>query len=139
VRDLIRDARRRGAAVFLNSHLLGEVEATCDRVAFVQSGRIVHTLSLEAEASGIDVELRAGGLDASALQALSALGPVTVANGHVAAGPSTIRLRVADETTLPRIARVLVERGAELYELKAARKSLETWFVEVMGDEQRPG
>ncbi len=46
VRDIIAELRQRGTTVFLNSHLLGEVEATCDRVAFVKQGRIVHELAL---------------------------------------------------------------------------------------------
>ena len=41
VRSIIDDLRADGVTVFLNSHLLGEVEATCDRVAFVKRGRIV--------------------------------------------------------------------------------------------------
>jgi ABC-2 type transport system ATP-binding protein len=35
VRGLLHDLKARGTTVFLNSHLLGEVEATCDRVAFI--------------------------------------------------------------------------------------------------------
>jgi ABC-2 type transport system ATP-binding protein len=46
VREIIQELRDRGTTVFLNSHLLGEVEATCDRVAFVRQGRIVRELSL---------------------------------------------------------------------------------------------
>lgn len=38
VRDVIREQRDRGATVFLNSHLLGEVEKSCDRVAFIREG-----------------------------------------------------------------------------------------------------
>jgi hypothetical protein len=39
--------------------LLGEVEATCDRVAFVKRGRVVHELSLtDAPAQALEVELR---------------------------------------------------------------------------------
>src|SRR5262249_28390129 len=41
VRRIIRDLRERGTAVFLNSHLLGEVERVCDRVAIVDHGRVV--------------------------------------------------------------------------------------------------
>src|SRR5580765_8396558 len=52
VRDIIKELRDRGTAVFLNSHLLGEVEATCDRVVFVKAGRTVHELSLGAETAG---------------------------------------------------------------------------------------
>ena len=38
VRDIIRDLKDRGTTVFLNSHLLSEVEITCDRVAFIKFG-----------------------------------------------------------------------------------------------------
>ena len=41
MRDIIDELRADQVTVFLNSHLLGEVEATCDRVAFVKRGRIV--------------------------------------------------------------------------------------------------
>src|SRR5256885_12380668 len=46
VRDLIRELKTRGTSVFLNSHLLGEVEATCDRVVFVKQGRVIHELDM---------------------------------------------------------------------------------------------
>ena len=46
VRDIISELRDRGTTVFLNSHLLGEVEATCDRVAFVKQGRTIHEMGL---------------------------------------------------------------------------------------------
>jgi ABC-2 type transport system ATP-binding protein len=118
--------------VFLNSHLLGEVEATCDRVVFVKAGRTVHELSLAAQA-GLEVELRTGPLDAAAREALAAFGaPECGADGRV-------RLHVANEEVLPAIAATLVGRGVALYEMKAARKSLEAWFLEVMGEGQRPG
>jgi ABC-2 type transport system ATP-binding protein len=133
VRDIIHELRDAGTAVFLNSHLLGEVEATCDRVVFVKEGRTVHELSLAHEAAGLDVEVRASGIDAAAVEALARHGRVVESRDGV------VRLRVADEAALPEIARTLVSRGAALYELKAARKSLEAWFLEVMGDEQRPG
>ncbi len=41
VRAIIGEARDRGSAVLLNSHLLGEVERLCDRVAIVHRGRVV--------------------------------------------------------------------------------------------------
>ncbi|MBV9670760.1 MAG: ABC transporter ATP-binding protein, partial [Acidobacteriales bacterium] len=43
VRDVIRAQRDRGATVFLNSHLLSEVEITCDRVAFIKTGEVIET------------------------------------------------------------------------------------------------
>ena len=46
VRDIIHDLRQRGTAVFLNSHLLSEVEITCDRVAFIKFGQILQVSRL---------------------------------------------------------------------------------------------
>ena len=134
VRDIIRELRDQGTAVFLNSHLLGEVEATCDRVVFVKRGRTVHELSLAASAAtDVAVELRIGPHDAEALAGLSALGR------EVAEADGVIRMRVASEDALPGIARWVVGRGLALYEIKAQRRSLESWFLEVMGEDQRPG
>jgi hypothetical protein len=50
-----------------------------------------------------------------------------------------VRLRVDDESRLPAIAATLVGRGVPLYQQRAARKSLEQWFLEVMGGDGRPG
>jgi ABC-2 type transport system ATP-binding protein len=40
-RDMVEDLRRTGTTVFLSSHVLTEVEATCDRVGIIRGGRIV--------------------------------------------------------------------------------------------------
>src|SRR5215831_76332 len=71
VRDLIRDLKRSGTAVFLNSHLLGEVEATCDRVVFVKQGRTVRELTLAAADRALEVELRLGASDVATLTGLA--------------------------------------------------------------------
>src|SRR5215831_7234545 len=61
VRDVIKAQRDRGATVLLNSHLLGEVEITCDRVAFIKNGEVVETHTLEGEAKEQNtVLIRAG-------------------------------------------------------------------------------
>jgi ABC-2 type transport system ATP-binding protein len=133
VRDIIEEQRARGTTVFLNSHLLGEVEATCDRVAFVKRGRTVRELSLREVPSLLDVQLRIDRTDASTLAGLQAFGT------GIRVESNTVHLRVPNEETLPLIARWLIERGIALYELKGRRKSLEQWFVEIMGTDQRPG
>jgi ABC-2 type transport system ATP-binding protein len=133
VRGIIDDLRARGTTVFLNSHLLGEVEATCDRVVFVKQGRVIRELSLAERPTGVDVELKIDRTDALTLTGLAAFGAVqSDADGSV-------RLRLADERAAADVARWVVERGIALYELRVVRKSLEEWFLEIMGDEQRPG
>jgi ABC-2 type transport system ATP-binding protein len=134
VRDLIRELRAHGVTVFLNSHLLGEVEATCDRVVFLKAGRIVaeRRLADDAEA-GVHVELRAEALGDDAWAELTALGRDVRRDG------AFVRLTVADDDVLPEIAARLVARGARLHHLVAARPSLEAQFLAVMGDDGRPG
>jgi len=133
VRDVIRELRARGASVFLNSHLLGEVEATCDRVAFVKQGRVVRERRLDAADAAIEVELRADGLDEAGIAELASLGHDLRRAG------SRVLLRVDREDVLPEIARRVVARGAQLRHLSAARPSLEEQFLEVMGGDGRPG
>ena len=133
VRELIQELRERGTTVFLNSHLLGEVEATCDRVAFVREGRIVRELSLPEAPGDFAVELRVTPLEAGVLAELAKFGSGVTRVGDV------VRLRVAAESVIPEIASWLVARGLKVYEVRCRRRSLEEWFVEVMGDGQRPG
>ncbi len=141
VRDVVKELRAAGTAVFLNSHLLGEVEATCDRVAFIKQGRTIHEMALAAGADEVTVELRVGRADAETLEGLAALGQALerLPRGADDAPGDRLRLRVRDGEALPSVARFLVARGAELYEMRLVRKSLEAWFLQVMGDDQRPG
>jgi ABC-2 type transport system ATP-binding protein len=63
VRALIERLRARGTTVFLNSHLLGEVERVCDRVCIVDRGRVVAEGSVDAlvgETRGVRVRTDEG-------------------------------------------------------------------------------
>ena len=130
VRDVIHELKARGACVFLNSHLLGEVEATCDRVVFMKQGRVVHELDLAVQPAGLEVELRVEGAPDALL---AAHGQVLGRDG------ATVRVRVPDEAALPALAAALVAGGARLFAMSPRRRSLEATFLEVMGEDQRPG
>jgi ABC-2 type transport system ATP-binding protein len=130
VRDLIHELRAGGACVFLNSHLLGEVEATCDRVVFVKQGRVVYELEMSASPSGLEVELRVEGASDAVLAAHGAL---------LARSAGMARVRVENEEALPALAAALVASGARLYAMTPHKRSLEATFLEVMGEDQRPG
>src|SRR4029450_12744163 len=62
VRAIIREARERGSAVFLNSHLLGEVERLCDRVAIINHGRVIAAGTLVDLLGESAVRIRVTGL-----------------------------------------------------------------------------
>ncbi len=131
VRDLIRELRDSGTTVFLNSHLLGEIEVTCDRVAFIQHGEVVRTEALNALAKGeVQVTLRARGLTAAVLAGLGRWATAIRADGEQAT------LVMTDgEGFLPDLARYLTAQGVDIYALTPQRLSLEEIFIRTVGTE----
>ena len=133
VRNLIGELRQQGTTVFLNSHLLSEVEISCDRVAFVKNGRIVREIALKDEAGQLEVEIRLRPLTSELLKSLESFG------NDIRSEDGLVRLRVSTEETLPEITRWLVNQGVRVYQVQASRKSLEAIFLEIMGQDNRPG
>ncbi len=128
VRDIIKDQRARGATVFLNSHLLGEVEITCDRVAFIKQGEVLDTRELKGLTGGeIRVSIRARSLGDGSLIGLSQWASSVRLDGQ--------RLTFDVHTTdvLPEILRYLVAQGADVYEVVPQRTSLEELFLQIVG------
>lgn len=128
VRDIIHDLRKEGTSVFLNSHLLSEIEVTCDRVAIIRNGEVVRLLEMAAMDQGqATVLIRADGITPAICSGLSAWGEdVRADDGHVT-------LTVKDESALPEITRYLVAQGAAVYQITPQRLSLEELFIETVG------
>jgi ABC-2 type transport system ATP-binding protein len=134
VRSIIDELRADGVTVFLNSHLLGEVEATCDRVAFVKRGRVVAERRLATLNETLDLELRVPSAGSTILQGLSRFGTNVVQHQ-----PGVIGMRIESDAVIPAVVRWLVEQGVPIHAVQPRRKSLEDIFLDVMGDDERPG
>ncbi len=134
VRDIIRDLRAQGTTVFLNSHLLSEVEITCDRVVFIKRGAVVKVVALNELGQGaIPVEIRTGILPSDP-RARSDLTAGLARWGHdVRVDNDRVRLIVDDEQSLPEVARWLIGQGIDLYGLIPQRASLEDLFLQIVG------
>jgi ABC-2 type transport system ATP-binding protein len=133
VRSIIDELRADDVTVFLNSHLLGEVELTCDRVAFVKRGRVVAERSLATRAETLDLELRVTPVAVAILEGLSRFG-----TNVVQPQPDLIALQTND-AAVPAIVSWLVQHGVQIHAVQPRRKSLEDVFLEVMGEDERPG
>ena len=132
VRDVIRHLRERGTTVFLNSHLLSEVEVTCTRVAFVAGGRVRHMADLREYQGGLlMVSLRVGRVDEGLIDGLGQW----ATRIEVDADARTLTLQLPDESALPEIARWVVGRGTDLYGLSRRVVSLEDLFISVVGSD----
>ena len=130
VRDIIHDLRRQGTSVFLNSHLLSEIEVTCDRVAFIKHGEVIRVSELKTlNETQSSVTIRAARLTSEALAGLSQWGRDLRADGD------TITLAVANEALMPEIVRYLVAQGAEVFAVTPQRLSLEDLFIQTVGTE----
>jgi len=131
VRDIIRGERTRGATVFLNSHLLSEVEITCDTVVFIKQGEVVGSRDLRASPDGaIHVHIRATNLRQEILPGLSSW----TSSAHL----QNDRLSVSTNSMdlLPQILRYLVTSNVDVFECTPQRLSLEESFLKIMGEDQ---
>jgi ABC-2 type transport system ATP-binding protein len=141
VRAIIHELKAAGTTVFLNSHLLGEVEATCDRVAFIRSGTVLGTQALSELAAGrLRVEVRVDRVTPALEQTLEELargtdGSMTRHCPPGAASDTTLIYNLLDEALIPTIAERTIASGARLYGLTSHRRSLEQLFLDIVGAE----
>ena len=131
VRDIIDGLRAEGTAVFVNSHLLSEIEKTCDRVAFIRDGEILEINEMADLAQAqLTVELRVGDSQERVAEVLNQHGAGVTFDGE----NGRWRLHIPDEETLPQLSRALIEDGHNLYEMGLRRVTLEERFLQVIGD-----
>lgn len=104
MKHLIADLRKQGKAVLISSHLLGELENVCDRVAFLNQGRLISAGTLEELLREKEThELRVSPADPDSIKALEALAK---------------------------------ERGLKVVRSKAPMRSLEAFYLSVLGKDQ---
>jgi ABC-2 type transport system ATP-binding protein len=127
VREIIRGLRNDGAAVFLNSHLLTEVEQVCDRVAIVNRGRVIATGPLRELLEGHDVRLRVTGLTPADRAALAPFGAVREEEGWLV-------VRGCEPERVPELVAAVVGRGGRVYAVESSHESLEQLFLELLED-----
>ena len=133
VRDIITSLRRDGVAVFLNSHLLGEIEVTCDRVAFIRKGSVVQIGRLDELLNAhTEVELRLG-----PVEMLPLLGRELAQFGPCEAGADgRLLLRLQNDEVIADVVAWLTSQGARVYGVEARRSTLEELFMQVMEGEE---
>jgi ABC-2 type transport system ATP-binding protein len=134
IRDLLREeAKTRGTAVLLNSHLLSEIELTCDRVAVLRGGKVAAEGTVEElTRKSAKYKMVAEPVDDALLAAFRESGAgVERVNGH-------FELAVSDVGHLNSIVDQLRARGVMLSELAPIRSSLEDVFVDLVRATEAP-
>ena len=126
VRQIINSLKERGTAVFLNSHLLTEVEMVCDRVAIVDHGRVVASGTLDDLLGGHAVRLRVTGLKPSERGSVSGF-------GEVDDDGEWITLRGLEPDRVPELVAELVRMGGRVYSVEPRHQTLEDRFLQLLG------
>ncbi|MCC6215757.1 MAG: ABC transporter ATP-binding protein [Polyangiaceae bacterium] len=139
IRTVIQDLCRKGTTVFLNSHLLLEVEQICDHVAIMHHGRVLQQGTVDeirdtvrTERGAVEVRFTTGELGADAQAALAELGAV----GPHASGV-TVTLPSREE--IPRAIDALRSRGVAIYGVEPQRANLEDAFIDLIGAQEDQG
>jgi ABC-2 type transport system ATP-binding protein len=124
VRVIIRAARERGAAVILNSHLLGEVERVCDEVVIVHRGRAIAHGGLRSLLGEPSLRLSVSGL-ADPLAVVGRFAPVI-------AGPEGLLLHPIEPERTPDVVEAVVAAGGRVHGVETVQRSLEDLFLELV-------
>jgi ABC-2 type transport system ATP-binding protein len=129
IRELLRTlAAERGLAVFVSSHLLGEIELTADRVAIIHKGRILRAGTVkELIASQRAMEFRVSDAERTAA-IVRELGIEATIAGDIVLAP-------IEEADAPPLIAAIARNGIAIYHARQRVQTLEEMFLEATGGE----
>ncbi len=136
LRQLIADLHRAGTTVFLTTHYIEEAERLCDRVAFIVSGRIVRTDTVERLIQPVRekhvVHVSCASIPDNIRERLMESFPGLE---FTTRGQGSIRVEAGEPVPVGPLVRFLEDNGAEVTEARRMRPSLEDVFVQITGVE----
>lgn len=130
MRQLFFRLKEKGKTIFLSSHILSEIEATCDRLCILDSGKLkfegtVNELN-RLLSKNIQYEIRCSKQE----EALSTLLATNIAQ-HVELSGGTLRLDMKKEEEVAQIVKELVEQQFEVFEVKKKVDKLEDLYLKL--------
>ena len=130
VREIIRGLAARGSAVFLNSHLLSEVEQVCDRVAVVDHGRVIASGTMDELLGGSAVRVRVTGLTQADKNDLSSFGRIDDEGDQ-------LTFAKLEPNRVPELVAAIVAKGGRVYEVAPRHETLEDRFLQLLEEEEK--
>ncbi|MGA7835057.1 MAG: ABC transporter ATP-binding protein [Acidimicrobiales bacterium] len=139
MREMIRSLVKEGRTVMLSSHLLDEVERTCDAVAIVDRGHVIRQGTIDDLVHGagaLVVRVESG--DPSAAQQVAERSDLAASTALTASGVTVTFRAGSTRADIEELIRRLVEGGVGVHGVQQVQASLEDWFLTVtsrLGDE----
>jgi ABC-2 type transport system ATP-binding protein len=127
VRDLLTRLRSQGKTVFLNSHLLSEIEMVCDQIMILHRGEVARTGTPEEFTRG------AGEVLIRVASATDAVRTAAAATSAVVWQATTMRFTPRDQAHLNEMIDRLRAASADIEAVEPVKQSLEQFFLEVVG------
>jgi ABC-2 type transport system ATP-binding protein len=129
VREIIRGLAARGTAVFLNSHLLSEVEQVCDRVAVVDHGRVIASGTMDQLLTGTVVRVRVSGLTPDSHATLATFGQIDEEGDQ-------LTFTKLNAERVPDLVAAIVAMGGRVHEVVPRHQTLEDRFLQLLEEEE---
>ncbi len=131
LRRLLLDMKAQGTTIFLNSHLLSEVERTCDRVAIINKGKIIKSGSRDDLSDrGKHLEVTAEGFTDGMAASINSL-----SHKNIEFDGKSLRIYLNDEKDSVNVHRIIVEGGGWVQSLSWKSESLEELFYRLVKHE----
>jgi ABC-2 type transport system ATP-binding protein len=130
VRAIVRRAADAGSTIFLNSHLLTEVERVCDRVAVVDHGRVLASGRIDDLLGETSVRIRVTDLAAADVAELRRFGRVAVDED------GWFSIADLDAERVPDAVAAIVAVGGRVHAVESGRATLEDLFMRLVGGER---
>jgi ABC-type multidrug transport system ATPase subunit len=131
MRDMIGSLVGEGRTVVLSSHLLDEVQRTCDAVAIVDRGVVIRQGPIAELLAGTAVVVQMECSDPERARSLVERSGVAAQVDVVPTGLEVTLPSGTGRDVLAEISRVVVEGGVALYRFQPVQATLETWFLQV--------
>jgi ABC-2 type transport system ATP-binding protein len=131
MRDILLRLKEAGVTIFINSHLLSEIEMLCDRVAILHRGHLVRTgTKQELTSRGEIIELCVEGMNDLLLENIRAVSAQVKVEGN------DIQLTPRDAQTISALPELIIRHGGKLLSLNKRRESLEDIFYRLIKEEE---
>ncbi len=130
VRDILNELSSKGVCIFLNSHILSEIEVTCHRVAFIKQGevrKIIYVKSLEEKNPRLRIQGK--NISRSMLDGLRCWAQNIMLEGDI------LTLQPNQEADIPQVVCYLVQQGVDITAVQPEKPTLEELFIQIVGKE----
>ena len=136
MRSLLQQLKQQGKTVFINSHLLQEIELVCDRVVILVKGEVQKAGGIEELTEQPEAEVSFTLLGAE--QQIRSAIPAEEISSLNAAGPGLFQLtaRLSDQTAVDRAIDNLRRRGVSITAMSRQRQTLEDAFLGIVQTQQ---